>query len=377
MQQRTVCVLMLIAAIFFLAVNYLPHKTFEPTFLRHIAEPVSDRPQPRTCQEMLPFYSESEVKGAGLNKSLVAESWCLPQPRYLPLPPDNMHNCSLPYVSMNTKGRLGNKMCQYMSLALLRKVFGIRVAMVGGMKIQIGPFFPKLSIPVEDHKCFPGHDTTDDFNNLYLKLIEWSAGRGTTLSDSQLHPYPLTKSTYVRDYPCPRNLLLPLRDHFREELSFQPETIKKARYFLDNALKSVQDNSTEEMTIITVHVRRTDYLTFITYRYNILPLSMIYFVRAFNYYRERFARPVFVMTSDDPKWCKKHLVEKDVVFAGSGNAVVDMAILSLGDHHVITYGTYGFVSAFLGRGTIVYPDQNGKPISYCFNSTFFQPIYRD
>ncbi|KAK8722670.1 hypothetical protein OTU49_012153, partial [Cherax quadricarinatus] len=379
MQRKTVYVLLMTAGVFSLLVFHLVpmNMSYNTKFVRYMTAPMADTPHPVVCTPVKPFYTETELKGPKMNKSLLPEAWCLPQSRYLPLPTDNMHNCSLPYVSMSTNGRLGNKMCQYMSLALLRKVFGIRVAMVEGMKHQIGPFFPKLSIPVEDHKCFPGHNTTSDYNDLYLKLIEWSGGRLPSIADSQLYPYPLKVSTYVQDYPCPRTLLLPLRDHFREELSFQPETMKKARQMLDDALKTVRDNSTQPMTVITVHIRRTDYITYITYRHHLLPLRMIYFAKAFNYYRLRYARPVFAMTSDDPKWCKENLVDKDVVFAGGDDPVVDMAILTLGDHHVITYGTYGFVSAFLGRGTIVFPDTYGEPYTYCFNSTFFQPLYRD
>ncbi|MPC48809.1 hypothetical protein E2C01_042592 [Portunus trituberculatus] len=37
-------------------------------------------------------------------------------------------DCDKPYVTLRKGGRLGNKMCQYTSLYLLRHLFGIRVS---------------------------------------------------------------------------------------------------------------------------------------------------------------------------------------------------------------------------------------------------------
>nr|XP_045621697.1 galactoside alpha-(1,2)-fucosyltransferase 2-like [Procambarus clarkii] len=339
--------------------------------------PVSNLLQPVSRLILGAFYSDSEMKDAGFNTSVVSAKWCLPQPRYLPLPPDNQRNCSLPYVTMNTGGQLGNKLCQYLSLVLIRRVFGVRVAILEAMNGSISGLFHKLSLPVEDHKCFPGYSAKLPFSNLYRKLFINNTGNGIVLSNSRLRHYPLSVSSYVEDCPCPSHLLVPLRDLFRHELPFRQDIIDKAKERLDNAVKSLHNNTSQNITVVTVHVRRTDHLSFIKGAYNLDPLDKTYFQRAFNFYRNRTAVPVFVVTSDDPKWCQSNIMDKDVVYAGSRDPVSDLVLLSLGDHHVITYGTFGFVSAFLGRGIIVYPDPTGWPVFPCFNSTIIQPINRD
>nr|XP_045602559.1 galactoside alpha-(1,2)-fucosyltransferase 1-like [Procambarus clarkii] len=323
---------------------------------------------------------ESRNKGVAsikLSTSESAASQCLPRPQYLPLPPDNLHNCSLPYVSMNNGGRLGNKICQYMSLALLRSVFGMRVAILENMNKNLREIFPKLSLPVEDPKCFHGTTSKDNFSTLYKKLSVQNSANGRALVDSKLPPYPLSESVYIDDNPCPWYILLPLRDQLRRELVFHDTILNKAKQQLNHAVKSLLNNATKNITIITVHVRRTDYLNYIKVNYKLTPLKKNYFQRAFKFFRHRVASPVFAVSSDDPEWCKDNIMDKDVVFVGTKDSVMDMALMSLGDHHVITYGTYGFVGACLGRGLIVYPDNKDRPTFPCLNSTILQSISRN
>ncbi|XP_045595286.2 galactoside 2-alpha-L-fucosyltransferase SEC1-like [Procambarus clarkii] len=277
---------------------------------------------------------------------------------------------------MNAEGRLGNNICQYMSLAVIRKVFGVRAAITEHMNSQLGSIFPKLSLPVENHKCFPGHAAQDTFIQLYKKLAAKTPSRSRAMFDLQLQHYPLMESVYVSDYPCPAHLLLSLRDQFRHEFAFSEKVLKTARIALDDAVKRVYTDSSAVITIITVHIRRTDYLKHVKNFYKEYPVDMIYFHEAFNFFRNRTDFPVFVVTSDDPQWCKTNLIDHDVVYAGT-DPVVDLALQSLGDHHIITDGTFGFIGAFLGRGIIVYPYPNGWPLYPCFNSSILQPITRN
>ncbi|KAK8722635.1 hypothetical protein OTU49_012143 [Cherax quadricarinatus] len=284
----------------------------------------------------------------------------------------NQEDCSLPYVTMNAGGRLGNKLCQYMSLVLLRKTFGVRAAMLEKMNSSLSPHFPQLSLPVEDGKCFPGYTTQDIYHNLYMKLVNSSR----LWPYNQLYHYPLNASVYVLNNPCPIHLLEPLREHLRRELAFREDIIKKAKQNLDKAVKSLRLNTTENITVITVHVRRTDHIDFMINKFKIQPLTKIYFQRAFNIIRKTVAHPVFVVSSDDRGWCLSNIMDKDVVFAGGADPVTDMALMTLGDHHVITYGTYGFVGAFLGRGTIFFPKNKDFLEFPCFNSTIVHLVDR-
>ncbi|XP_042237443.1 galactoside alpha-(1,2)-fucosyltransferase 1-like [Homarus americanus] len=278
---------------------------------------------------------------------------------------------------MNFGGRTGNKICQYMSLSLLRKVFGVRVSMLSSMQKPLEHLFIKLDLPGENPKCFPRYTKQLNFSVLYRKLVAES--HELVLPDAQPTHYPLNESVYVSDYPCPPDILFPLRDQFRQELVFKKELTDKARQKIAEGIKALGIYTNKNITKVTVHVRRTDYIEHIKSRYQLTPLDKLYFQRAFDFFRKKVPYPVFLVTSDDPKWCKENLIDKDVAFVGS-SMEVDLTLLSLGDHHIITYGTFSFVSSFLGRGIIVYPyNENKWPFFSCTDSKIFQlqPIPRD
>ncbi|XP_069176481.1 galactoside alpha-(1,2)-fucosyltransferase 1-like [Procambarus clarkii] len=335
---------------------------------------VSGSPRLESCRQVKAFYSDSEMKEAGFNPSLAKASLCLPQPRYLPLPPDNQHDCSLPYVTINSAGRLGNKITEYLSLSVIRKVFGVRVAIAQGMSDTLVAIFPKLSLPVATGECYPRVTHSESFAKLYMKLFAKSAD-SRALDDTQLYPYPLQQSVYVKDFPCPSHILITMRDHFRQEFTFNQRVLRKAKVQVAAALQAL-NTALRDATIVTVHVRRTDYLAHVKNYYKQSPVKDVYYQRAFNFFRNRTHNPVFVVTSDDPEWCKNNFKDKDIVYAGGRDPVVDLAVLALGDHHIITDGTFGFSGAFLGKGIIVYPEPTGWPVYPCFKTPLLHPISR-
>ncbi|XP_037076468.1 galactoside alpha-(1,2)-fucosyltransferase 2-like [Pollicipes pollicipes] len=92
--------------------------------------------------------------------------------------------------------------------------------------------------------------------------------------------------------------------------------------------------------------------------YNGSLVGDVYLRRALELCRQRYHRPVFVVSSDDLAWCGRHLAAADVVLAGStgaGAAGRDMALLAQCNHTVMTHGTYGFFAAFLAGGDVVVP----------------------
>jgi galactoside 2-L-fucosyltransferase 1/2 len=58
---------------------------------------------------------------------------------------------------------------------------------------------------------------------------------------------------------------------------------------------------------------------------------------------------LFVIVSDDPKWCRQHLGATDVVIA-SKSAEHDLALLSSCNHTIIDYGTFGYWGAIMAGG---------------------------
>lgn len=294
-----------------------------------------------------------QISPAERSPSLTAAktpSQCLPLPSAVREKEAPSKNCSRPFAVMFDGGRLGNQMCQYLSLMLLRKQFGIKIAIRAKMKRILTTSFENVWVPLNGSKCFTQHTQRILYRNLYNQLFNFNEGNPEA--------YPLSKSYFISNYPCPIELLLPWREKLSKVLVFKPKILEEARRRMHRSLEAAGLAESPDLTVVTVHVRRTDYISYVKSRYGLAPLTATYFHRAFNYFRKRFAHPVFLVTTDDKKWCEDHILGPDVLYAGSQDPSVDIALLSQGNHTIVSFGTFGFVSAFLGKGMIVHPENN-------------------
>ena len=131
----------------------------------------------------------------------------------------------------------------------------------------------------------------------------------------------------------------------------------------------VQTNMTSEvkLTYIGVHVRRGDMLherELIDEGFIAAPL--LYLQMAMQYYRARHKNTLFLVCSDDIKWCRKNLVADDVKFMAGTSPSTDLAILAGCDSVIMTVGTFGWWGAYLSGGhAIYYPHQarNGSNLA--------------
>ncbi|XP_069939021.1 galactoside alpha-(1,2)-fucosyltransferase 2-like isoform X2 [Cherax quadricarinatus] len=251
---------------------------------------------PSVCQYPSFFYNETEIKG--INSSVVSAGRCLPQPRYLPLPQDNQQDRSLPYITINRGGRIGNEICQYMSLAVLRKMFGVRASIHGEMEKYIGQFFHRLTLPVQDSHRSHNYTIKLHYDDIYKTLVTRVNNNGPP--PDAPYPYPINQSIYIYNNPCPPDVLLPFRGQFRQEFTFREDIVDKARKHIDEAIRMQSHLADKNLTKITVHVRRKDYIKFLKERFNLEPVEKSYFERAFDFFRQRVPEPVFLVTSDEP-----------------------------------------------------------------------------
>ncbi|ESO82952.1 hypothetical protein LOTGIDRAFT_169777 [Lottia gigantea] len=131
-------------------------------------------------------------------------------------------------------------------------------------------------------------------------------------------------------------------------------------------------------TLVGVHIRRGDYLedAIKASGYTVAPKEYLY--RAMNYMRIRYHKILFIVCSQDINWSNEIFRNKsDVIVAPVGSAAVDMALLTLMNHTIITVGTYGFWSAWLNpqNGTVIYYKDFVRPNSK--HSRSFDKPYTD
>ena len=137
-----------------------------------------------------------------------------------------------------------------------------------------------------------------------------------------------------------------IQDHFREKRSRQD-------FMAFSRLEEKWElGLPRSYTYIGVHVRRTDKKGMYA------PLS--FFDKAILHYVRRYAKPVFVVCSDDIAWCKQHMATRywfaDLVFISDSSVspYVDFAVLVSCDHSIITSGTFGWWAAWLAGGEVIF-----------------------
>ncbi|KAK4307693.1 hypothetical protein Pmani_020560 [Petrolisthes manimaculis] len=265
------------------------------------------------------------------------------------------------------------------------------------MQTTLTTSFEGIDLPVQDFQCFTKNTHRIKYHLLHtllygqvLKVVQQRGNNNNNdddnNNDSSAHattskPTLMDRSYYVYHHPCPRDLLMTHRDMARRLLVFKPWVIARAQANMKKALLGLGVTRREEVTVVTVHVRRGDYTRYISRHYNLTQLDSVYFQGAFDFYRRscREKRSVFLVVSDDLRWCTKILSGRDVITAGDKNEVVDMALVSLGDHSITSYGTFSFLGGLLGPGHFTHPiESSGRYHAMgCVKSNDLHYVSRD
>ena len=93
-------------------------------------------------------------------------------------------------------------------------------------------------------------------------------------------------------------------------------------------------------------------------------LSILLFYSIFLYCIEEFLRDhpnsIFLVTSDDVKWCKEHLKHDKVVFpelrSDHDPMVTDFVLMTQVNHSIYDYGSFAFFGALLAGGKTMVAD---------------------
>ena len=153
----------------------------------------------------------------------------------------------------------------------------------------------------------------------------------------------LTLTGYLQSYKYFNNVPQILR-----------KTFKIKRGYNDQASTFLKEKTPTEKTLIGIHVRRTDFMTHFAKYEGRVVADGNYTRKAMSAFRAQYIDAFFVVVSDDQDWCKENIKGNDVTFSPFKEPIVDMAILSLCDHVIITAGTFGWWGAWLANGTTVY-----------------------
>ncbi len=139
--------------------------------------------------------------------------------------------------------------------------------------------------------------------------------------------------------------LRPIEDQLREDFRF-PELTEDNNLMIKGIIES--GNS------VSIHARRSDFL-----QYNGDCYKFGYFKKAVFYIKKHVQNPVFIIFSEDSKWCKENLAtlgldgQSDTVYFvdwNSGDASYrDMQLMSMCKHNIITKSSFGWWASYLNR----------------------------
>ena len=138
-------------------------------------------------------------------------------------------------------------------------------------------------------------------------------------------------------------------DH-ENRLKFSPAIQDKIHYYLHNVLS----NKPSETSLVGIHIRRGDNLRK-TYRgYTVSNIT--YIESAIKYYEKQKKEIVFIAATNDPIWTKENVIplRQNIFMSPFTSPFDDMCLLAKCNDSIITAASYGWWSAYLAGGSVVY-----------------------
>ncbi|BFZ23695.1 hypothetical protein BsWGS_26734 [Bradybaena similaris] len=140
-------------------------------------------------------------------------------------------------------------------------------------------------------------------------------------------------------------------DEVRQEFTFRDSVANDAAKLLHHVY--LKHNTS---MIIGVHVRRGDFLTKKHQQRGYGVPEKSYFMKAFSLMKSKFPgrNITFLVVSEDLPWCRENLLRNDVAVVPPASPSVHMAVLGSCDHVIMSGGTFGWWSAWLANGYVIY-----------------------
>ena len=256
-------------------------------------------------------------------------------------------------------GRLGNQMCNIASQYALFKKFGIGSFISNYSYTMLKETFTLNHNHSNDNMIFFKRVTANDFEP---NKLSWIYVTNTDMIYKRINVFKTYRySWFFKLEPniCDFKGFLPYIQNIRNGLfRFNPNVMQTAksllRHNIDNALTFEKN-----VTFVSIHVRLTDMEEHAKLYYNLSIPSKDYFSRAMLHVQERLGSGViFVAFSDDMKRAKTILLPGEnqnfkIIFPDMRDITlkpsVVLAMLSLAQGSILTYGTFGLWGALLRR----------------------------
>jgi len=231
----------------------------------------------------------------------------------------------LAFNHLGRLGRLGNQMFQYASLS--------GIAVRRGYEFGIPP--SKFEDEWRSHQLFE----VFELPNLSKQNIKYlDVGNAPVVQERFFY------FDEVLLNQCPNDVSL--WGFFQSEKYFKhiENNIKEDFTFRNHILEPCKAIAAGFDNPVSLHVRRTDYLTNSANHNN---LDLDYYEKALEYFENR----QIIVFSDDPQWCKKQSLFSDDTFliTESGDNTIDLCMMTFCSGHIIANSSFSWWGAWLAN----------------------------
>ena len=229
------------------------------------------------------------------------------------------------FLKVTAVGRLGNQLFLWAS--------GMGIA----RKNRATLCFENLELGKTFKGPFPGRCPGVRFANI---IAEEGFGLHQDISfssSSAIRPY-----SYLQSFKYFQGM------HLKDKLQFLPAIEKRATEYITS-------KQLHGKTLVGIHIRRGDLIE-ANWNYVRFPPDQ-YFINAMRYFREKIPGVHFVVASSNVTWpsSKPMFRASDItIVTEKHSAAVDLALLSLCSHTILSVGTFGWWSAYLSGGHAIY-----------------------
>ena len=249
------------------------------------------------------------------------------------------------YICVEFIGRLGNQMFQYGSAYGIGKAKGLSVRV---SKVDLVSRYFNISAQQVGNVNYCGRTM-----RIYEKYHCAYDERMLSISNY----YNWLVGPYLQSWKYFMNVTR----HLRKEFRFKDHIAVKAKRIFYKAARKTKYFEKGE-TYVGLHIRRGDMVSLQKRNdsknagYNVAPRK--YVLNAMQYFLRHHHRVTFVICSDDMNWVKSELGRYskllNLMLIEKNHPAIDMAVLAMCDHMIMTTGTFSWWAAWLAGGTTVY-----------------------
>lgn len=221
-------------------------------------------------------------------------------------------------------GRMGNHMFQLAAAASLAHRMGL-------------PCFACTDV------TFWAAEPDNCYLPAYLEKYKGTLFRNFHFIEEVPRPYVLCQEVDFAYHPLPQIENLYLSGYFQSEKYFNKPLVRRLFHIDDNMRKQLGEKYGHLLRLhpISINVRRGDYLSAEEW-HPVQPLS--YFEKAISHMG---ADKHYLITSDDPAWCKENFIGKNYHTVEEISPVENLYLQSLCEGHIISNSTFSWWGAWL------------------------------